>query len=124
MEISLAGRCAVVTGGSKGVGLAVATRFAASGADVAIVARGREGLDQALATIGAARARARASAVQGDVALVPDIRRGYDEIMAAFGKIDILREQRRASRAMRRSSRSPTRSGGRISTRSCSPPSG
>ena len=39
MEISLAGRAAVVTGGSKGVGLAVATRFAASGADVAIVAR-------------------------------------------------------------------------------------
>ena len=89
MEISLAGRCAVITGGSKGVGLAVATRFAASGADVAIVARGREGLDQALAAIGAT-ARGRVLAVQGDVALVADIRRGYDEVMAAFGKIDIL----------------------------------
>ncbi len=89
MEISLAGRCAVITGGSKGVGLAVATRFAACGADVAIVARGREGLDRALAAIGAS-ARGRVLAVQGDVALVPDIRRGYDEIMAAFGKIDIL----------------------------------
>jgi len=40
----LSGRTAVVTGGSKGIGLAVATRFAASGADVAIVARGRETL--------------------------------------------------------------------------------
>jgi 3-oxoacyl-[acyl-carrier protein] reductase len=89
VEISLAGRCAVVTGGSKGVGLAVATRLAASGADVAIVARGREGLDQALPTIGAV-ARGRVLAVQGDVALVADIRRGYDEIMAAFGSIDIL----------------------------------
>jgi NAD(P)-dependent dehydrogenase (short-subunit alcohol dehydrogenase family) len=89
VEISLAGRCAVITGGSKGVGLAVATRFAASGADVAIVARGREGLDLALATIGAT-ARGRVLAVQGDVALVPDIRRGYAEIMAAFGRIDIL----------------------------------
>ena len=89
MEISLVGRCAVITGGSKGVGLAVATRFAASGADVAIVARGREGLDQALPTIGAV-ARGRVLAVQGDVALVADIRRGYDEVMAAFGKIDIL----------------------------------
>jgi 3-oxoacyl-[acyl-carrier protein] reductase len=89
VEISLAGRCAVITGGSKGVGLAVATRFAASGADVAIVARGREGLDQALPAIGAT-ARGRVLAVQGDVALVADVRRGYEEIMAAFGKIDIL----------------------------------
>jgi 3-oxoacyl-[acyl-carrier protein] reductase len=89
VEISLAGRVAVVTGGSKGIGLAVATRFAASGADVAIVARGREGLDRALETIGAT-ARGRVLAVQGDVARVPDIQRAYDEGMAAFGKIDIL----------------------------------
>jgi 3-oxoacyl-[acyl-carrier protein] reductase len=89
VEISLAGRAAVVTGGSKGVGLVVATRFAASGADVAIVARGREGLDLALETIGAT-ARGRVVAVQGDVAVVADIRHTYDEAMAAFGKIDIL----------------------------------
>ena len=69
MEISLAGRVAVVTGGSKGIGLAVATRFAASGADVAIVARGREALDLALDTIGST-ARGRVVAVQGDVAAV------------------------------------------------------
>src|SRR5436190_107391 len=73
MEISLAGRTAVVTGGSRGIGLAVATRFAASGADVAIVARGRETLDQALKTIGAA-AGARVVAVQGDVAAIAGIR--------------------------------------------------
>jgi 3-oxoacyl-[acyl-carrier protein] reductase len=89
VEIDLAGRVAVVTGGSKGIGLAVATRFAASGADVVIVARGREGLDLALKTIGA-RARGRVIAVQGDVALTADIQRIYDEAMAAFGKIDIL----------------------------------
>jgi 3-oxoacyl-[acyl-carrier protein] reductase len=89
VEISLAGRVAVVTGGSKGIGLAVATRFAASGADVAIVARGREALDLALTTIGST-ARGRVVAVQGDVAAVADIRRAYDEAMAAFGKIDIL----------------------------------
>ena len=98
VEISLAGRCAVITGGSKGVGLAVATWFAASGADVAIVARGREGLDQALPTIRAA-ARGRVLAVQGDVALVSDIRRGYDEIMAAFGRIDILLNNAGVSRS-------------------------
>ena len=38
----LNGRSAIVTGGSRGLGLAIATRFAASGADVAIVGRGRE----------------------------------------------------------------------------------
>ncbi len=89
MEISLAGRAAVVTGGSKGIGLAVATRFAASGADVAIIARGRQGLDQASKIIGAT-ARGRVAAVQGDVAVVADIRRLYDETMRAFGKIDIV----------------------------------
>ena len=51
MEISLSGRSAIVTGGSKGIGLAVATRFAQSGADVAIVARGKESLDEAVAAI-------------------------------------------------------------------------
>ena len=89
MEISLAGRAAVITGGSKGVGLAVATRFAASGADVAIVARGPEGLDAALEAIGAT-ARGRLVAVRADVALAADIERAYLEVMAAFGKIDIL----------------------------------
>ena len=47
MDISLAGRAAVITGGSKGIGLGIARRFAQSGADVAIVARGREALAEA-----------------------------------------------------------------------------
>ncbi len=89
MEISLAGRTAVVTGGSKGIGLAVADRFAASGADVAIVARGREALDAAVKSI-ASKARGRVAAIQGDVAAAPDVRRAYDEAMKALGKIDIV----------------------------------
>jgi NAD(P)-dependent dehydrogenase (short-subunit alcohol dehydrogenase family) len=89
MEISLAGRSAIVTGGSKGVGLAVARQFAASGADVAIMARGREGLDQAVAAIGAT-ARGRLAAIRGDVAVPSDLQRLHDETMRAFGKIDIL----------------------------------
>jgi 3-oxoacyl-[acyl-carrier protein] reductase len=89
MDISLAGRSAVVTGGSKGIGLAIATRFAASGADVAIVARGRETLDQAAKTIGAT-ARARVVTAQGDVAKAADVRRAYDDTMKALGKIDIV----------------------------------
>jgi 3-oxoacyl-[acyl-carrier protein] reductase len=81
MDISLAGRAAVVTGGSKGIGFAIARRFAASGADVAIVARGREGIDAAVEQIGATG--------QGDVGIAADVERVYNEAMAAFGKIDI-----------------------------------
>jgi 3-oxoacyl-[acyl-carrier protein] reductase len=89
VQITLSGRAAIVTGGSKGIGLAVAKRFAASGADVAVIARGREALDQAVDTIRAAGS-ARILAVSGDVAVAADLRRLYDEAMAAFGKIDIV----------------------------------
>ena len=89
MNIDLSGRSAIVTGGSKGIGLAVATRFAASGADVAIVARGRAGLDDAAMTIGAT-ARGKVLALQGDVAVASDISRIYEQAMQAFGKLDIV----------------------------------
>jgi 3-oxoacyl-[acyl-carrier protein] reductase len=88
MDISLAGRTAIVTGGSKGIGFAIATRFAASGADVAIIARGREGLDVAVKTIGSSGRRV--VGIQSDVANATDIRRAYDEAMKALGKIDIV----------------------------------
>ena len=123
MDITLAGRSAVITGGSKGIGLAMATRFAASGADVAIVARGREALDQAVKRSGQAR-KARVVGVQGDVARAADIERVYGEVMKAFGKIDIVVNNagefaRGPVRATHR--RNPAES---TSTRSCSPPSG
>ena len=89
MEISLKGRTAIVTGGSKGIGLGVATRFAASGADVAIVGRGEEAIVKALKTIGA-KAKGQIMGVQGDVAKPADIQRIYDQVMKAYGKIDIL----------------------------------
>ena len=88
MDVNLAGRTAVITGGSKGIGLAIATRFAASGADVAIVARGREALDDAVKAIRANGRRV--VGIQGDVALAANVKRAYDEAMKALGKIDIL----------------------------------
>jgi len=88
MEISLAGKSAVVTGASKGIGFAIATRFAASGADVAVIARGRETLDQAVKAVGASGRRV--VGIQADVAVEDDVKRAYDEAMKALGKIDIV----------------------------------
>src|SRR5919198_706569 len=89
MHIDLSGRAAIITGGSKGIGLAVATRFAASGADVAIVARGRAALDQAMAAIGAS-SHGKVFALQGDVAVAADIDRVFHKVVQAFGKINIV----------------------------------
>ena len=89
MDISLSGRAAIVTGGSKGLGYAIAMRFAQSGADVAIAARGRDALDQAVKEI-KAQARGNVIGVAGDVAVPADIKRIYDEAAKAFGKVDIV----------------------------------
>ena len=88
MEIRLDGRSAVITGGSKGLGLAMAERFAQSGADVAILARSPETLGEAKAKI-AEKAKGKVAAISCDVAKAADIRRAYDEVMSQFGKIDI-----------------------------------
>lgn len=89
MNIDLQGRAAVITGGSKGLGLAMARRFAASGADVAILARGRAALDEAERLIGT-EARGRVAAIACDVATAEGVRAGHDGAMAALGRIDIV----------------------------------
>src|SRR5215831_19208032 len=106
MEISLQGRSAIVTGGSKGLGLAIATQFVASGANVAIAARGREALDAAVKSISGSgsaasggNVRGRVIAVAGDVAKAADVQRIYDEANKAFGKIDIVVNNAGVSRA-------------------------
>jgi NAD(P)-dependent dehydrogenase (short-subunit alcohol dehydrogenase family) len=99
MEISLSGRAAIVTGGSKGIGFAVATRFAASGADIAIVARNAEQLGEGVSAIEKST-QARVIGVAADVGKAVDIQRVYDEVMKAFGKVDIIVNNAGTSRAM------------------------
>lgn len=89
MEISLNGRAAIVTGGSKGIGFAIATAFTASGGDVAIVARGQEALDAAVKEI-AATAKGRIIGVKGDVGTAQGVQAVYDGAMKTFGKVDII----------------------------------
>jgi NAD(P)-dependent dehydrogenase (short-subunit alcohol dehydrogenase family) len=80
----LAGKLAVITGGTAGIGLATAKLFAAEGAHVFIVGRRQKELEQAVASIGGD-----VSAVQGDVAKLADLDRLYESVKAK-GRIDVL----------------------------------
>lgn len=99
MEVSLTGRSAVITGASKGLGLAMATEFAAAGADVAILARRPQVLEEARAHIGRT-AKGRVVGVPCDVSKAEQCGSAFDAAMGAFGKIDILVNNAGTSRAM------------------------
>jgi len=90
MDIRLDGKSAVVTGGSKGLGLAIAEEYAASGADVAILARDPSTLAEAKAKIQGRAAGGKVAAISCDVSRAADIRKAYDQIMSEFGKVDIF----------------------------------
>jgi NAD(P)-dependent dehydrogenase (short-subunit alcohol dehydrogenase family) len=90
MEVRLDGRSAVITGGSKGLGLAIAEEYAASGADVAILARDPGTLAEAKQRIAGRAPGRKVAAISCDVAKAADIKRAYDQVMAEFGKIDIF----------------------------------
>src|SRR6202011_2449115 len=89
MDIRLDGRSAVITGGSKGLGLAMAQKFASSGADVAILARNPVTLAEAEQQIQAG-GKGKVATVSADVSKAADVRRAFDTVMSELGKIDIL----------------------------------
>ena len=85
----LAGKVAVVTGASKGIGAAIARRLAAEGAAVVVnYASSREGAERVVADI--VRAGGKAVAVGGNVAKAADANRIVAEAKSAFGRLDIL----------------------------------
>jgi 3-oxoacyl-[acyl-carrier protein] reductase len=90
MEVRLDGKSAIVTGGSKGLGLAIAAEYAKSGADVAILARDPGALAEAKQEIAAAAPGRKVSAISCDVANAAAIKKAYDQIMSEFGKVDIF----------------------------------
>lgn len=85
----LAGKVAVVTGASKGIGAATAKALAAEGAAVVVnYAGSREGAEKTVAEI--TKTGGKAIAVQADVAKSADVERLFKETVAAYGPADIL----------------------------------
>ena len=89
MDVRLDGRTALITGGSKGLGAAMARRFAEAGADVAILARGKEALGETEQAIRSST-QARVLAIPCDVSQSAELGRAWQKASAEFGKIDIL----------------------------------
>src|SRR5471030_2574041 len=83
MDLGLKGRTAIVCGASAGLGLASAEALAEEGANVAMLGRRREQLEQQADRIGAL-------AVRGDVTNAADLQRLVELTVQAFGGIDIV----------------------------------
>ena len=99
MEVRLDGRTAIITGASKGLGLAMAKEFAASGAHVAILARNPETLAEAKA-IASEGASGKVATFQCDVSKAGDISKTFEAVTGTFGQVDILINNAGISRAM------------------------
>jgi 3-oxoacyl-[acyl-carrier protein] reductase len=88
MQIRLDGRVALITGGSMGMGKAMALKFATAGADVAIVARRPDPLAEAVREITAAGGRCRA--YPADVSQPGEINRAFAAVCEDLERVDIL----------------------------------
>lgn len=89
MQIDLSGRVALITGASQGLGRAMARRFALSGADVAMLARGADRLTAAAEEIGE-EAPGRTLALPCDITDPAARAAALDRIAETFGPVDIL----------------------------------
>jgi NAD(P)-dependent dehydrogenase (short-subunit alcohol dehydrogenase family) len=82
---ALAGKVAVISGGTAGIGLAIAQRFVAEGAHVFIFGRRKAQLDEAAKLIGA-----RVTAIQADAANLDDLDRVAAAVKEEKGVVDII----------------------------------
>src|SRR5271157_778326 len=84
---TLSGKTAIVTGGTRGIGRAIAERLLGEGASVAICGRTRESVDRAVAAM---QPLGRVFGYPADVRRVEDVRLFFQAVDKAFGALDIL----------------------------------
>ena len=89
MDLGFTGSKAVVTGGSKGMGLSIAETLAAEGASVAVMARGRQGLDAAVEKLRAAGAPD-AVGISVDMSDAESISAGFAAVAERWGLLNCL----------------------------------
>lgn len=89
IEMNMNQRCALITGSSKGIGFAAATNFMRAGANVAIVARRPDVLDEARSAL-IREGKGKVVAIAGDVSKAEDCARIFAAAEAALGQIDVL----------------------------------
>jgi 3-oxoacyl-[acyl-carrier protein] reductase len=91
MDLGLTGKVAIVTGGSRGLGLAAAKAFSAEGAHVVICARGEEQLQRAVNDVlEHSTAGARALTVTADVSTQAGVDAVVDFTITSLGRLDIV----------------------------------
>lgn len=90
MELGLTGKRALVTGASRGLGLAIARELAREGASVAIAARGVEALERAADAIAAETGAARPFVIAADVSVPGEAERVAADAGGWLGGIDVL----------------------------------
>ena len=86
MDLGLSGKTALITGGTSGIGLAIARRLGEEGCNVAICGRKRAKLDAALASLGSANAKG----FVADICKPDDVAALVGDVVEAFGRIDIV----------------------------------
>jgi 3-oxoacyl-[acyl-carrier protein] reductase len=87
MDLNLQGKRVIVSGGSRGIGLAIVAKFLEEGAQVAFFARGQKGVDQALSQL---QAEGRVAAEAVDAADQKAVRQWVESSAQHMGAIDIV----------------------------------
>lgn len=88
--MKLTNKIAIVTGGSRGIGLATVKAFIEAGATVILTASSPANAEKAVASLKAEYPEATVGGISPNLADLADVEKSFDEVVATYGKIDIL----------------------------------